>query len=90
MMYWNDGHMSGWGYGFMGVGMALFWGLLIFGIVVLLRYTGGGRGQPPAPDSAERILAERFARGEIDEQEYRQRLDVLRGAAPADTVRPAG
>ena len=30
------------------------------------------------PWSAEQILAERLARGEIDTQDYRQRLDTLR------------
>ncbi|HZS20385.1 MAG TPA: SHOCT domain-containing protein [Pseudonocardiaceae bacterium] len=33
------------------------------------------------------MLAERFARGEIDEQEYRQRLDTLRGVS-RPSVRP--
>ena len=35
--------------------------------------TGGG-----AADSAEMILSERLARGEIDEEEYRRRLAALR------------
>jgi putative membrane protein len=35
-------------------------------------------GPPPAP---EQLLAERFARGEIDEDEYRRRLGVLRETA---------
>lgn len=45
----------------------------------------GPYGQPgpghvaPAP---EQVLAERFARGEIDEPEFRQRLATLRAAAP--------
>ena len=30
----------------------------------------------------EQILAERFARGEIDEDEFHQRLTVLRAEAP--------
>lgn len=34
-------------------------------------------GTAPAP---EQLLAERFARGEIDEDEYRRRLAVLRDA----------
>lgn len=43
----------------------------------------GGYGQPgPPPGSgtvtAERILAERFARGEIDEEEFWQRMSALR------------
>ena len=36
--------------------------------------------RPPAPhDGAKRILAERYARGEIDEHEYADRLATLRG-----------
>ena len=38
-----------------------------------------GPGQPPPP---EHILAERFARGEIDEDEFHQRMTVLRAEAP--------
>ncbi|MFB7123306.1 SHOCT domain-containing protein [Kitasatospora sp. NPDC056273] len=30
--------------------------------------------------SPEQLLAERFARGEIDAEEYRHRLDTLRSA----------
>ena len=76
----------------MTVSMILFWGAVIFGIVLLVRYFGRS-GQPPgappqsaeSPPSPERLLAERFARGEIGEEEYRQRLAVLRGAdQPAD------
>jgi uncharacterized membrane protein len=33
------------------------------------------------------VLAERFAHGEIDEQEYHQRLDALRGK-PQPGVKP--
>jgi hypothetical protein len=36
----------------------------------------------PAATPPERLLAERFARGEIDEEEYRRRLAVLRGNGP--------
>lgn len=43
-----------------------------------------GYDGPAAPGarSAERILAERFARGEVDEAEYRARLEVLRADRP--------
>ena len=78
----------------MTISMILFWGAVIFGIVMLVRYAGRS-GQPPAAppwpqapgsrQSPEGLLAERFARGEIDEEEYRQRLAVLRGEGqPAD------
>jgi putative membrane protein len=38
------------------------------------RHGGGWR-------SGESVLAERYARGEIDESEYRERREVLRGKA---------
>ena len=56
---------------------------MILGIVVLVRYLAGssqsarGAGVPRA--TAEQVLAERFARGEIDEQEYQSRLAALGG-----------
>ncbi len=73
-MIWfdHDGGWSWWAFGLMWVGMIVFWGLVIWGIAGLVR---GARRSDDAP--AERILAERFARGEIDEEEYRRRLDVI-------------
>ena len=38
---------------------------------------GGGNGGGPS-HAAESTLAERFARGDIDEKDYRARLEVLR------------
>jgi putative membrane protein len=87
VMYWYGDHMTGWGYGLGIISMVLFWGLLIVALVAVVRYVGRGHQegsppQPPAagsqPPSAERLLAERFARGEIDADEYRQRLEILR------------
>jgi putative membrane protein len=67
----------------MALGMLLFVGVLIVGLIVLLRYLGQRRNVGSEQSSAERWLAERYARGEIDEQEYRQRLQVLRGGGAA-------
>ncbi len=74
-----------WGWGawlVMSVMMVGFWGLVIAGIVVLVRYLTGSRQGGGAADSgrssAEEILAERFARGEIDEDEYTRRRQLLR------------
>ena len=81
MMYWNDHNMGWWGWAGMGIGMVLFWALLIAGVVALVVYTRGDRQVPPnaAPAaSPEQVLAARFARGEINETEYRDRLAVLR------------
>jgi len=64
-------------------------GLIITGIVVLVRYLSRGelQGGARAADrpTAEQVLAERFARGEIDEEEYRRRLDTLRGGGSSVT-----
>ena len=102
MMYWYSSGMSGWGYALMTVSMILFWGAVIFGIVMLVRYFGRSC-QPPAeprsphslesPRPPERLLAERFARGEIDEEEYQRRLAVLQGKgqpANGQACSPAG
>ncbi len=93
MMFWYDHDMGWWGWG-MGIGMVLFWALLIAGIVALIVYTTGdrqGRQIPPAttttpPASPEQVLAVRFARGEINETEYRDRLAVLRDHAHPGTA----
>ena len=80
MMYYYGGHMSGWDWFGTSVGMILFWGLLIAGIVLLVRYLRSDHpGQAPTAATAEQVLAERFARGEINETEYRDRLASLRG-----------
>jgi putative membrane protein len=81
MMYgW---HQQGWGPGVwiaMVVGMILFWSLVVFGIVVLVRYFGAQQSKTEgSPDEAERELRTRFARGEIDEDEFKRRLSILRG-----------
>ncbi|MER5642752.1 SHOCT domain-containing protein [Kitasatospora sp. NPDC002227] len=84
MMYWNDHDMNGWGIGLMTFGTLLLLGLLIVAVVVLLRYAGHAPHHhpvPPAPPvrpEPEQLLAERLARGEIDTDEYRRRLDALR------------
>ena len=79
MMFWTDHGMTGWGWATMTVGTVVFWGLLIALAVVLIRgTTGPARTGEPRP-TPEQLLAERFARGEIDEDEYRRRLATLAG-----------
>ncbi len=75
---------NGWGVGAwvaMAVLMLIFWGGVVTVIVLLVRRTHPGEGpavpRPPHLD-AERILNERFARGEIDEQEFTARRTALR------------
>jgi putative membrane protein len=64
----------------------LLWFTLIV-VVVLLVGRGARRrwaaaGGPPWAQgrSAEQVLGERFANGDIDEREYRARLEVLRAS----------
>lgn len=53
----------------------LFWGLLIWGGITLARRAGVFS----APRRAEEALAERYASGDIEEDEYRRRLATLHG-----------
>ncbi|MFC0487660.1 SHOCT domain-containing protein [Sinomonas atrocyanea] len=81
MMYGWYGGGGVWAWVVMGIVMLLFWGGVAAVVVLLVRGSRGGAGHypPGAPhDDPERILAQRFARGEIDETEYRARLDALR------------
>lgn len=70
----------GWGYVVMAIGMLLFWGLVIAGVVVLVRTVGSRSRSTGARETAgpERMLAERFARGQMSEDEYRTSLDTIR------------
>ena len=83
MMWWYGPGMNSWGYGLMTVSMVLFWALVIFGGVALVRYLGRDERVTAGRPTPEQILAERFARGEINEDEYQHRLDLLtRGPRP--------
>lgn len=82
MMYWYGNGMGGWGYVLMALSTLVFWALIIGAIVALVRHLGDVRPAGQAPTTGpEGILAERFARGEIDEEEYRRRIAVVRHAA---------
>ena len=70
--------MGGW-----GVGWGWIWPVLVLVGLIVLGYVGvrlaqGGRSAPPGSAStARQILDERYARGEIDEDEYQRRRSVL-------------
>jgi putative membrane protein len=76
---------DGWGPGAwfaMAFVMLVFWAVVVSVIVIAIR---SSRSHPPgdghpAGSEPERILAERFARGEIDADEYAHRRDVLRSS----------
>ena len=72
---WQDGWGAG-GWLMMSVLMVAFWTLLVVGVLWLMRVTRPVPSTTTGND-ARRLLDERFARGEITEDEYRSRRDVL-------------
>lgn len=77
--YWGS-----WGWGHMMFGGAMmfaFWGVIILLVVLAIRWmTMGdfvGRREARSPTPLD-ILQERFAKGEIDKNEYEERRKVLR------------
>ena len=67
---WRMHPMWGWGWGIgMMAMMLLFWGVVICAGVAGIRWFIG-QSKPPRADSAMEILRERFARGEIDKDEF--------------------
>jgi putative membrane protein len=86
-MMWNGDGSWGWWW------LAL--PLMILCMVMMVRMMGHGHGHGShgthgggasgqGSDSAERILAERLARGEIDIEEYERRLAVLQRTSEVD------
>jgi len=69
----------GWGSGAGGLigmaPMALWWILLIVGIALLVKWLVGAAAQRrgAGEGSARQILAERYARGEIEREEFEKR-----------------
>ena len=59
----------------------LFW-LLVVGVVIFALFRVRRSGRWHQGHSAEGVLAERYARGEISVEEYRERLSVLKEQAP--------
>ncbi|MFY1575757.1 SHOCT domain-containing protein [Verrucosispora sp. WMMD703] len=72
-MMW-DGAMAGW---------MIVWSILILaGLVAIIMlavrtFSGGPEGRTGGRASARQILDERYARGDISDEEYRQRRQTL-------------
>jgi putative membrane protein len=71
-----------------GYGMGVGWLLIVFAIVLptlllaagllIAQYQRNPAATSPQEPQAERVLADRLARGEIGAEEYEQRLRALR------------
>ncbi len=74
-------HMGAWGWGGMIFGpimMIVFLALIVGAVVLVIRWTGlGGSAVAGGANKARHILDERFARGEIDKDDYEERKRVL-------------
>ncbi|MFB6613039.1 SHOCT domain-containing protein [Streptomyces sp. NPDC085524] len=89
-MYWNGHGMGAWGWFAMSLTTLVVWALIVAAAVLVARAyrrEGPDGRAASAPDAgpgqgAEGLLADRFARGEIDDEEYERRLAVLRSHAP--------
>jgi putative membrane protein len=80
----GPGMMGGWGGGwFGGILMMIFWILIIVGVVFLIRWLAQstkGHSSPGSTGSSNRaldILKERYARGEINKQEFEEKKREL-------------
>jgi putative membrane protein len=75
---WGD---WGWGHTIFGSFVTvLFWGWIILAVVLLVRWLGGrstAAVAPPPGKMALDMLKERFARGEIDKDEFEERKRLL-------------
>ena len=87
---WNNGMDGGsWWWIPMTIMMVVFWGGLIWLVVTLVRrpnyslhagppgFISQQTAPSPTAQTAQEILAERLARGEIEPDDYRSRLDAL-------------
>lgn len=71
-MMWGSGHGM-----FGGLMMILFWGIVIALILFAVKWVSDNRGAGGPRRDALEILRERFASGDIDEEEFDRRRKVL-------------
>ncbi|MDE2399050.1 MAG: SHOCT domain-containing protein [Burkholderiales bacterium] len=79
-MMWNFGGVGAWCMGLGLVAMILFWALIVLAVAALVRWLSRGalsgrdatRGRTPL-----QIVQERYARGELDREEYEQKVKDL-------------
>jgi putative membrane protein len=76
MRWWMPGTMHS-GFMFMTFSSLLLWFLIIGAVVAVVLFAT--RQSRPAQLTARQVLDQRYARGDIDEEEYRRRLHALAG-----------
>lgn len=76
----GPGMMGSFGFGwFMPLGIIIFWGLIIWGIVALVRYTitSSGTCATMRTGSALETLRTRYAHGDISKEEFEEKRKDL-------------
>jgi putative membrane protein len=80
---WRMHEWMGWGWGGMWLGPLFMIGwlaLLVALVVLVVRWLGGAAPTGARPErTAREILDERYARGEIDREEYQRRRQDIDG-----------
>ena len=73
----------------MSLAMLVFWGILAWAVVSIVRHREAHGNKAPLPPSGSgssdplRVLDERLARGEIGTDEYSRRRNLLKGSGAA-------
>ena len=77
MMHWGGDFGMGFGGGW--IFMILFWGLIILGVVYLVKaFLGGGSTEEKKSELAQEVLEKRFAKGEMSKEEFENAIAVLK------------
>jgi putative membrane protein len=71
--------MDGWGPWFMSINTLVVIVLLMGAAVAVYQFAQRPVGQRPTMSRAEQVLAERYARGEIDRTEFEERRATIKG-----------
>ena len=77
MMHWGGDFGMGFGGGW--IFMILFWGLIILGVVYLVKMLlSGSSAEGKKNESAQEVLEKRFAKGEMSKEEFEDAMAVLK------------
>jgi putative membrane protein len=74
-MMWPYGYGGGWGWMIGGwIMMVVFWGLVIVGIVALVRAANnrGGGAEPKDKETSVEVLRRRYAAGELTKEQFEE------------------